>query len=99
MFSRHARESNFDQSLFQRLQLAGYPMLMLTTQYRMHADIAAFPSGRFYNGLLLTDPLVVSSKSHERPFHSDRLFAPLVFHDVADGRQVQDGTSIKVTLP
>ena len=95
VFSKYAKNCSFDQSLFQRMQMAGYPMSMLTTQYRMHADIAAFPSSRFYNGLLLTDSMVETSGSHAMCFHAEKRFAPLVFHDVS-GRQLQDGTSIKV---
>jgi superfamily I DNA and/or RNA helicase len=34
VFSRVSKECNYDQSLFQRLRLAGHPVLMLETQYR-----------------------------------------------------------------
>ena len=60
LFSKAAKDANYGQSLFQRLQTLGYPMTMLETQYRMHPDIAAYPSHRFYNGLLRTDPLLLS---------------------------------------
>jgi len=45
-----------ERSLFERLQDAGHPVLMLTTQYRMHPQIRAFPSNRFYRGLLSDGP-------------------------------------------
>lgn len=50
LFSKAAKEANYGQSLFQRLHLAGYPVIMLETQYRMHQQIADYPSNRFYNG-------------------------------------------------
>lgn len=34
-------------SLFERLEHAGFPLHMLTVQYRMHPEIRAFPSGEF----------------------------------------------------
>lgn len=36
---------NLEVSLFERLENAGYPVHMLTVQYRMHPEIRAFPSG------------------------------------------------------
>ena len=36
---------NLEVSLFERLEKAGYPVHMLTVQYRMHPEIRAFPSG------------------------------------------------------
>lgn len=38
---------NLEVSLFERLERAGYPVHMLTVQYRMHPEIRAFPSGGF----------------------------------------------------
>lgn len=52
IFSSKAKDADYGQSLFQRLQRGGHPKMMLDTQYRMHPSIASFPSGRFYNGLL-----------------------------------------------
>ena len=39
-------------TLFQRLISAGIPVHVLAYQYRMHPEIAAFPSEVFYNGQL-----------------------------------------------
>lgn len=41
-----------ERSMFERLQLAGCPVTMLTVQYRMHASIREFPSRQFYNSQL-----------------------------------------------
>jgi len=48
-----ARAAGFGRSLFERLQTAGHPALLLQTQYRMHGAIRAFPSARFYDSLLI----------------------------------------------
>jgi superfamily I DNA and/or RNA helicase len=42
---------------------------MLTTQYRMHPDIMAFPSETFYNGQLLADP---STRSQTHDFGEEQ---------------------------
>jgi hypothetical protein len=52
--SRTAYYHGFSQSLMQRLVLAGYPCVMLNTQFRMHPDIVEFPSRYFYHGELQT---------------------------------------------
>ena len=55
VLSRDSSRLHFGRSLFERLDLAGFPKLMLLTQYRMHPDIAYFPSKRFYDGKLIND--------------------------------------------
>ena len=48
----------YDISLFERLygqsEISGVAKIMLDTQYRMHPEIARFPSTRFYGGKLLS---------------------------------------------
>jgi len=56
-----AAEKNYGQSLFERLYshlrtMEHNPIMMLTTQYRMHQDICLFPNRHVYGGHLLTDP-------------------------------------------
>eukprot|EP00928_Gymnodinium_smaydae_P035601 TRINITY_DN25022_c1_g4_i1.p1 TRINITY_DN25022_c1_g4~~TRINITY_DN25022_c1_g4_i1.p1 ORF type:complete len:943 (-),score=182.10 TRINITY_DN25022_c1_g4_i1:72-2546(-) len=51
-FSAVAIEHKYERSLFQRLRECQYRVNMLQTQYRMHPAISAFPSMRFYGGLL-----------------------------------------------
>ena len=49
----------YDRSLFERLfTCCPDAVHFLNTQYRMHKDIALFPSTQFYNGRLLNDASV-----------------------------------------
>jgi senataxin len=77
----------YDRSLFQRLVENGSRVRLLTRQYRMHPDIARFPSTYFYGGKLVQDPQL--ARSTARAFHAHALFRPLAFIDVAGGEQSQ----------
>ncbi|KAN0003234.1 hypothetical protein ACTFIZ_009409 [Dictyostelium cf. discoideum] len=77
----------YDQSLFQRLQEKNQPH-MLTTQYRMHSLIRAFPSRHFYQDLLLDGPNIPSRATH---YHSNPFFGPLVFYDLAWSTETKPG--------
>lgn len=44
----------YERSLFERLQSLNFPTILLRNQYRMHEDIAAFPSQQFYQDKLIT---------------------------------------------
>lgn len=77
----------YDRSLFQRMVENGSRVQMLTRQYRMHPDIARFPSSYFYGGKLVQDAQLVRSTT--RPFHAHKLFRPFAFIDVANGAQSQ----------
>uniref|UniRef100_A0ACD5XU29 Uncharacterized protein n=1 Tax=Avena sativa TaxID=4498 RepID=A0ACD5XU29_AVESA len=74
----------YECSMFERLQRAGYPVIMLTKQYRMHPDISRFPSLHFYENKLL-DGAQKAEKS--APFHNHRCLGPYMFFDIADGRE------------
>ncbi|KAK5577040.1 hypothetical protein RB653_001977 [Dictyostelium firmibasis] len=78
---------HYDQSLFQRLQEKNAPH-MLTTQYRMHSLIRAFPSRHFYQDLLLDGPNIPSRATH---YHSNPFFGPLVFYDLAWSTETKPG--------
>jgi len=52
VLSAAAKALNFERSLFERLQAAGWPVKLLSVQYRMHRAIRAFPSNHFYGGAL-----------------------------------------------
>ncbi|KAI8470873.1 MAG: putative DNA helicase [Monoraphidium minutum] len=49
---RAAERLGLGTSLFVRLQAMGLEPMLLDTQYRMHPEIAAFPSAAFYGGRL-----------------------------------------------
>jgi senataxin len=91
VFSRDSKGCNYDQSLFQRLRLAGHPVLMLETQYRMHEAIAEYPSQRFYEGNLNTDSKVTDSGSHDKQYHlhPSGNFGPVVFHNICASLEIQ----------
>ena len=50
VFSEPAQQHNYEQGLFQRLQLGGQRVHMLNMQYRMHPHISIWPGKRFYDG-------------------------------------------------
>ena len=83
VFSDHAMKHNYEQSLFQRLQIGGQRVAMLTTQYRMHPQISRFPGRRFYDGALKDAPKM--AELNASPWHAKRCFRPYVFYDVDDG--------------
>lgn len=68
----------FERSLFERLQSLNHPTILLRNQYRMHEDIALFPSYEFYNGKLIT-PASVKDRPAP-PWYSD-CFPPICFWD------------------
>lgn len=72
-------------SLFERLQSArGSKTFMLQTQYRMHPDIARFPSLEFYAGRL-KNGACVRTRAYHQPYHFDDgcRFGPLTFLDTS----------------
>jgi senataxin len=75
---------------------AGYPVVMLQIQYRMHKAIAEYPCVRFYHGLLFTDESVITSGSHKKPYHDhpSGKFGPMVLHNLFYGRQDKEGTGL-----
>ena len=85
-------QHNYEQSLFLRLQKAGLPVRMLTTQYRMHPHISLFPGGKFYRSNLEDAPHLLTDE-WSRPWHARRLLAPYVMFDVADGRSEEVSSS------
>lgn len=68
----------FERSLFERLQSLNFPTILLRNQYRMHEDIAAFPSEQFYQGKLITSDSV---KVRSKPSWSCSCFPTICFWD------------------
>ncbi|RLN63328.1 hypothetical protein BBJ29_008553 [Phytophthora kernoviae] len=82
----------YDRSLLQRLVENDSPVLLLTKQYRMHPEIAEFPSSYFYGGRLVQDTKMSEWTAQE--YHRNRAFKPLLFLDVQGGTQSQvDGST------
>ena len=78
---------------------------LLDTQYRMHPDISAFPSARFYAGAV-RDADAVRARRLARvfpmPAPNEWLRSPFLFVDVASGREERagtEGTSIMSGFP
>jgi senataxin len=82
VLSHRARELGFGRSLFERLQRAGHPVLMLQTQYRMHGAIRAFPSVHFYGSQLKDSESIarMMSRPPGAPGGPPALFKPMRSH-------------------
>ncbi|KAH9668004.1 p-loop containing nucleoside triphosphate hydrolases superfamily protein [Citrus sinensis] len=86
VLSNVASKFLYECSMFERLQRAGHPVVMLTKQYRMHPDICRFPSLHFYENKLLNGE-EMSRKS--APFHVTGGLGPYVFYDISDGQELR----------
>ncbi|KAE9585571.1 putative DNA helicase [Lupinus albus] len=95
VISNVASKFLYECSMFERLQRAGHPVIMLTEQYRMHPEICKFPSLHFYDNKLLNG-CQMSSKS--APFHQTKGLGPYVFYDVIDGLEVHGKNSGGMSL-
>ncbi|GKC23885.1 helicase Sen1-like protein isoform X2 [Tanacetum coccineum] len=84
--SQTAKRFHFELSLFERLQLGGYPSHMLQTQYGMHPSISQFPSMHFYMGQLKDNDLIKSRG--EFPY-----LRQYVFYDVGNGVKQSSSSS------
>lgn len=82
------KSKNFGRSLFQRLQLNGFPVDMLKVQYRMHPDIAMFPSRQFYGNQLITSNCVRSRD--QALWHQHICFPPFLVWNLEQGRMVRN---------
>ncbi|KAL7120163.1 hypothetical protein ACP275_02G106600 [Erythranthe tilingii] len=80
-----ATKFGYTTSLFKRLQMAGYPVQMLKTQYRMNPEIRSFPSREFYNEELEDGPDVENQTM--RGWHKYRCFGPFCFFDIHEGNE------------
>ncbi|XP_030499717.2 uncharacterized protein LOC115715063 isoform X1 [Cannabis sativa] len=94
VLSNVASKFLFECSMFERLQKAGHPVVMLTKQYRMHPEICWFPSLHFYERKLLNGEM--SSKL--APFHETEALGPYVFYDIVDGRELRGKNSGALSL-
>ncbi|CAM9411329.1 unnamed protein product [Chrysoparadoxa australica] len=81
VFSQASKASQYDRSLFQRLEHCDHEVHLLDTQYRMHPAISAFPRRAFY-GSQLQDGPNVKLIEYTRFFHQYVAFQPFVFMDL-----------------
>ncbi|XP_019707473.1 uncharacterized protein [Elaeis guineensis] len=82
VLSNLASKFFFECSMFERLQRAGHPVIMLTEQYRMHPEISKFPSLHFYENNLLNG---AQMDNRIAAFHENACLGPYMFFDIADG--------------
>lgn len=80
-----AEKLGYGTSLFKRFQRAGYPVIMLKTQYRMHPEIRSFPSSEFYAESLEDGPNIEMHTT--RSWHEYRCFRPFCFFDLHEGKE------------
>lgn len=90
VLSKATMEAGYNRSAFQRLVQAGYPLIRLTQQYRMHPAIRAFPSRYFYEDTLEDDEKVCERVVRH---HTRWYFGPVLFYDVQTGHEARSGTS------
>ncbi|XAR49780.1 DNA helicase [Bertholletia excelsa] len=95
VLSNVASKYLYQCSMFERLQRAGHPVLMLTKQYRMHPEICRFPSLHFYDNKLINGDNM-SGKS--APFHETEGLGPYVFFDIVDGHELHEKSSGGLSL-
>ncbi|UKJ89903.2 tRNA-splicing endonuclease [Theileria orientalis] len=88
--SKLAIQLNYDQSLFKRLQLCGYPVNFLKLQYRMDPLITRFPSMYFYQNQLINAKKLLSKP--EEDWRHFPLFRPTVFFAI-DSQESRNDTS------
>ncbi|XP_027122644.1 uncharacterized protein [Coffea arabica] len=84
VLSNIASKYLYQCSMFERLQRAGHPVVMLTQQYRMHPEICRFPSLHFYDGKLKNGDQMSSKAA---VFHETEGLGPYMFFDVVDGQE------------
>jgi len=88
VFSQAAKDLGYDRSLFQRLQESHHPVDMLNTQFRMHPQIAMFPSTCFYDGNLKSHyGRAEFEKKFPAPWSKIPCFSPVTFFHVPGSEQ------------
>ncbi|KAL3835347.1 hypothetical protein ACJIZ3_010083 [Penstemon smallii] len=95
VLSNVASKYSFQCSMFERLQRAGHPVIMLTQQYRMHPEICRFPSSHFYEGKLLNGDQMSSKAA---PFHETCSLGPYVFFDIIDGQELRGKNAAALSM-
>ncbi|XP_074578399.1 uncharacterized protein LOC141834905 isoform X2 [Curcuma longa] len=95
VFSDVASKFLYECSMFERLQRAGHPVIMLNEQHRMHPEICRFPSMHFYESKLLNGAKVADRSAL---FHENNYLSPYMFFDIADGHEHHGNNASSVSL-
>ena len=100
--SMDALRAGLGVSLFERMERLGVTPDLLDRQYRMHPDLAAFPSAKFYGGRVASDPAPA-----DRPpppgmdwvLSRSRSPYPVLFVEVDGGREVREKDGLSISNP
>ncbi|PKA56592.1 putative helicase MAGATAMA 3 [Apostasia shenzhenica] len=95
VLSNVASKFLYECSMFERMQKAGYPVTLLTEQYRMHPEICSFPSCHFYDNKLLNG---ISEAGKSAAFHEHARLGPYMFFDISDGHEHHGKSSSSLSL-
>ncbi|KZV27524.1 hypothetical protein F511_04575 [Dorcoceras hygrometricum] len=95
VISTVANKYLFQCSMFERLQRAGHPVIMLTQQYRMHPEICRFPSSHFYEGKLLNGEQMFGKAAS---FHETSCLGPYMLFDIIDGRETRGKSAAALSI-
>ena len=82
VFSRVASDLGYKISLFERLQLNGYPSTFLNVQYRMNPQISDYISKQFYKGRLVNCQGIDAVMDELGSFESVKAFQSLRFYSL-----------------
>jgi hypothetical protein len=92
VMSSASKKMLYNRSLFERLQIAGLRMEVLTTQYRMQPQIRQFPSDHFYRSMLVDGVSIFSRKPPV--WASDVRFGPFILYDIPVSEQLDGPGSL-----
>lgn len=95
VISTVANKYLFQCSMFERLQRAGHPVIILTQQYRMHPEICRFPSSHFYEGKLLNGDQIFGKAAS---FHETLCLGPYMLFDILDGRETRGKNAAALSI-
>jgi regulator of nonsense transcripts 1 len=77
---KKAAKAGFNQSLFERLVVAGLKPFRLQVQYRMHPCLSEFPSNAFYEGSLQNGVTAADRTPSSHDFTWPKRGTPMFFH-------------------
>ena len=108
--SMDALRAGLGISLMERMELLGVTPDLLDRQYRMHPDLAAFPSAKFYGGRVTSDPAPTDRppppgapwmrlSSRDARENAAASLYPVLFVEVDGGREVREKDGLSISNP